>query len=351
MSQPPPPRRAITIADVAEAAGVSRMTVSKVLRGTGRISGDTSARVRRVADELGYVPNGLAGGLSSRKSALIGVLIPSIGDEVYSGVLAGINAVLHPNGFTSLIGETFFGPEAEERLVRMMLTMKPAGLIVTGGLARTEATARLLRQSGIRTVQLWDGDHPDLDATVGLSHREAGRLAAEVFLSRGLARCAYIGAELERDLCAAMRMRGFVDRLAEDRTACRLFTDPSLPRNADSGFALTRRLLSEGEPPEAIHYLNDAMAIGGLRCLVEAGVGFPDRVSVIGFNGTSLRHAIRTRLTTIEVPLRLVGERAAEAVTRDRPDMGAGTVELLPIRFVEGTTARDRSRRAELGGG
>lgn len=340
MSQASAPPRTTTIADVASAAGVSSMTVSKVLRGTGRISDKTRARVLQKSEELGYVPNRLAGALSSQTSHLIGVLIPSINDQVYSGVLAGINAVLHPRGFTSLIGESFFDPANEARLVRMMLSMKPAGLIISGGLHRTEPTARLLRQCGLRTVQLWDGDQPDLDATVGLSHLDAGRTAAETFLSVGLRDACYIGSELQRDLCAARRMDGFVQTLADAGGRCRLITDPDLPRNVETGEALTRRLLADGPPPEAIHYLNDAMATGGLRALLAAGVAVPDQTSVIGFNGTALRHAIRTRLTTIEVPLHDVGERAANALVRPVPGQTGPEVDLVPVRLVPGTTVR-----------
>jgi LacI family gluconate utilization system Gnt-I transcriptional repressor len=314
------------------------MTVSKVLRGTGRISQETRARVLRAAEELGYVPNRLAGALSSQTSNLVGVLIPSISDDVYSGVLAGINAVLHPEGLTSLIGETFFDAANEARLVHMMLSMKPAGLIVTGGLDRTDQTARLLRQSGLRCVQLWDGDRPGLDATVGLSHRAAGRIAAEAFLSVGVRRACYVGADLQRDLCAGRRMEGFVQTVRAAGAECRHVTDPGLPRNAEGGQILTERLLSQGPIPEAIHFLNDAMGIGGLRALLAAGISVPGQVSVIGFNGTALRHAIRTRLTTIEVPLHEVGERAAAAVIRPDPDMA--TVDLVAARLVPGTTVR-----------
>ena len=147
-SQPPANPKAPTIVTVAAAAGVSPMTVSKVLRGTGRISAATRQRVMQVADELGYVPNGLAGALSSQSSQIVGILIPSIGDIVYAGVLAGINSVLVPRGFASFIGETFFDPENEARLVRTVLSLKPSGLILTGGLERTSATAHVLRQSG-----------------------------------------------------------------------------------------------------------------------------------------------------------------------------------------------------------
>jgi LacI family transcriptional regulator, gluconate utilization system Gnt-I transcriptional repressor len=337
-----PSRRAATISDVAKAAGVSSMTVSKALRGIGRISPPTRARVLRIAEEMGYVPNGLAGALSSQSSTLVGVLIPSLSDQVHAGVLAGINAVLHPQGYTSLIGETFFDPQNEARVVRMMLSMKPAGLILTGGLARTEATARLLAQSGVRTVQLWDGDRPDLDATVGVSHLEAGRTAARTFLAAGLTRACYIGAELQRDLCAGRRMDGFVGAMTAAGATCHKVIDPGLPRTADSGYTLTRRLLDTAPLPEAIHYLNDAMAVGGLRCLLDAGLDVPEAVSVIGFNGTALQHAVRTRLTTIEVPLRDLGERAGHAMLDHDGASGRPLVELVGFRLVEGTTVKPR---------
>jgi LacI family transcriptional regulator, gluconate utilization system Gnt-I transcriptional repressor len=313
------------------------MTVSKVLRGTGRISAATRERVIQVADELGYVRNGLAGALSSQNSQIVGVLIPSIGDMVYSGVLAGINAVLVPRGLASFIGETFFDPQNEARLVRMMLSLKPAGLILTGGLNRTPGALHLLRQSGVRCVQLWDGDRPDLDTTVGLSHIAAGQAAADVFLAAGLRDACFIGAQLDRDLCAARRLQGFRQRMTEAGGICRVLSDDTLQRDVASGQGLTAALLNQGALPEAIHYLNDAMAIGGLRALLQAGVNVPGQTSVIGFNGTSLRHAIQTRLTTIEIPLNDVGTRAASALL----DSGTDKTDLVPFRVVMGTTVRE----------
>lgn len=335
-SQPPSPSRAPTIVTVAAAAGVSPMTVSKVLRGTGRISAATRERVIRVADELGYVPNGLAGALSSQNSQIVGVLIPSIGDMVYSGVLAGINAVLVPRGLASFIGETFFDAQNEARLVRTMLSLKPVGLILTGGLDRTAGTLHLLRQSGVRCVQLWDGDRPDLDATVGLSHVAAGQAAADIFLSAGLREAVFIGAQLDRDLCAARRLEGFHARMTQAGGTCRVLADEALQRDAASGQALTATLLQGSNPPGAIHYLNDAMAIGGLRALLDAGVDVPRQTSVIGFNGTSLRHAIQTRLTTIEVPLGEVGTRTALALLTT----GTATTDIVPFRILMGNTVR-----------
>lgn len=338
MSQVPHLPRTITIADVAKAAGVSSMTVSKVLRGTGRIAAETRARVTRIAEELGYVPNRLAGSLSSQTSSLIGIVIPSIGDQVFAGILAGINEILNDKGYTAFIGESFFDPANELRIVHMMLTMKPAALILTGGIARDERTKHLLRQSGIRTVHLWDGDNPDLDVTVGFSHLKAGRLAAQSFLNAGLTRCAYIGSQLSRDLCAASRLEGYSSALAKHGASLQLKTDANLPRSAETGYALTRALILQGETPQGIHYLNDAMAIGGLRYLLEAAIAVPDKVSVNGFNGTALIHSLTTRLTSIEVPLNEIGRMAATAALASPEPCSQVAVDLIEIGLTEGNT-------------
>jgi LacI family gluconate utilization system Gnt-I transcriptional repressor len=314
------------------------MTVSKVLRGTGRISEATRHRVSAIADAMGYVPSSLAGALSSQTSPLVGVLIPSVSDQVYSGVLAGINAVLTPRGYTSLIGETFFDPATEARLVRMMLSMKPAGLILSGGLPRLETTTHLLRKCGLRPVQLWDGDTPGPDVTVGLSHDAAGRVAARICLDAGFRRACYIGAQLQLDLCAARRKDGFLDELRRAGAECRILADPDLTRTAQGGQNLTERLLRDGDLPDVIHFLNDAMAIGGLRALFAAGLSVPNDISVIGFNGTSLQQSVRTRLTTFEVPVRDVGEQAARAVIDSATEQDARPSDLFVPRLIRGNT-------------
>lgn len=91
--------KTVTLAEVAAKAGVSKMTVSKVLREVGNISEETRQRVRQAARELGYLPNSLAGTLSSRRSRIVAVIIPSTSDIVYAEVLSGVNAILRPRGF------------------------------------------------------------------------------------------------------------------------------------------------------------------------------------------------------------------------------------------------------------
>lgn len=330
----------VTIADVARQAGVSPMTVSKVMRDTGRVGDDTRARVKRAAEEMGYVPNGLAGALAARSTPIVGVLIPSVSDGVYAEVLTGINAVLRPQGIQTFIGETFFNPHLETALLRTMLPFRPAGLILAGGIARTAEAERLLSRRTAPAAQIWDGDAPALDATVGLSHLEAGRMAGRHFLALGARRCAYVGAQLDADICARRRLEGFREVLARGGADLVEVTDPDLPRQADTGRDLTARLLAQGMRVDAVHYLNDAMALGGLRQMFAAGIDVPGAVSVMGFNGTSCATSVRTRLTTLDLPRQDIGRRAADSILALRDSGGPLAPVVIAPRLVVGNTTR-----------
>ena len=126
----------VTLEDVARHVGVSKMTVSKVLRGTGSISEETCKKVNQAVIELGYLPNRLAGSLSSSSSEVVGVVIPSINDVSFGELVNGINSTLRPRGLLTFIGESQFNPDTEEEVIKGLLSMQPRGLIVNGGIAR-----------------------------------------------------------------------------------------------------------------------------------------------------------------------------------------------------------------------
>lgn len=329
-----------TLRDVAAKAGVSRMTVSKVMRDVGNISDETRQKVRQAADELGYLPNSLAGSLSSRKNLMVAVIIPSISDIVFSEVLSGVNAVLRPRGFHTFIGESHFDPAVEADLIRAMLSFQPAGLLLNGGIARSADAQRLLEKRNCPAIQLWDCDETDLDFSAGPSHAEAGRLVAEHLLSRGLRRIAYIGAELDKDICARRRYLSLRSSLAASGVDLISLVCEAKPRQAETGRTLAQQLMRLHPDIQAIHFLNDAMALGGLSHLHEAGIAVPDQVSVIGFNGTSLPNTVRTKLTTVDVPRAAIGEIAAEALLNMLANAHVNGSWRAAIRLVQGNTTR-----------
>lgn len=338
------PRRLVTLRDVAQRSGVSTMTASKVMRGAGSISEKTRQKVRQAADDLGYLPNSLAGSLSSRKSRMVAVIIPSIADVVFSEVLSGVNSVLRPRGFQTFIGESLFDPEIEADLLREMLSFRPAGLLLNGGMMRSPDAESLLDRRNCPAIRLWDSDHAAHDFSAGLSHDEAGRLVAEHFLERNLRRIAYVGAEVDRDLCARRRYLALHAALRARGIDLVSVTCESMPRQAETGRVLTEKLMETHPQIEAIHFLNDAMALGGLSYLHEAGIRVPDRVSVVGFNGTSLANAVRTRLTTIDVPRMEIGSVAAGALLQMLAGEHVEGRWQAPLRVVQGNTTSTARR-------
>lgn len=331
----------VTLLDVAAKAGVSKMTVSKVLRNAGSISGETRQRVRQAADDLGYLPNSLAGSLSSRRNKLVAVIIPSISDIVFSEVLSGMNMVLRPMGFQTFIGESGFDPTIEADLIRAMLSLRPAGLLLNGGMARNAEAERLLARRDCPAIQLWDCGNDGLDFSAGPSHDEAGRMVADHFLERGLRRIAYIGAELDSDLCARNRYLSLRSSLAAAGVELTGVTRKTGPRQAITGRRLTEELMRKHAGIEAIHFLNDAMALGGLSYLHEAGISVPDQISVVGFNGTSIPNTVRTQLTTIDVPRGAIGEKAAQALLDMLAGVETKTAWQAGLQLVQGNTTTE----------
>jgi len=203
-------RKTVTLADVARQAGVSQMTASKVMRKTGRISQATRDRVHSAAAELGYVPNRLAGALSSRSSDIVAVILPSINDRIYGDVISGINKVLRPRGYLTFIGENQFDSALEEEIIQTVLSLHPAGIILTGGIDRSEQAMRMLGNWDCPIIQIWDDAEIGFDGSVAPDHAQAVRLVARHFEDRGFRHPAYIGAELDNDLCAARRCAPFL---------------------------------------------------------------------------------------------------------------------------------------------
>ncbi len=333
-----PKERNVTISDVAERAGVSRMTVSKVLRDTGSISLKTRERVLAAVEELGYVKNTLAGQLSSRKSSIIAVLIPSVSDVIFAEMLSGINSVIRPQGLSTLIAESLFDPVIEHETLSNLLSMQPAGLILSGGISQSDDTLALLNKRRCPLVSVWDSDTRIGDDTIGLSHAAAGSMMAEHFLERGFREVAYIGSELHLDICARKRFDGFTRTLAMHGCTVKTTLSDELPRQSVSGKVLTEQLMQTHSAISAIFYLNDAMAIGGLQWLADKGYEIPTQVAVAGFNGTSINQTVHTQLTTLDVPRREIGCKAAQSILKlleDKPLQPSPPIEL---QLVQGST-------------
>ncbi len=300
----------VTLADVAVAAGVSKMTASRALRGGRDVSNKNVEKVRQAAKDIGYVGNHLASALSGQRSDLIGVVVPSMANIVFAEVLAGIAEGIDGTGLQPVFGVTDYDFNKEYDVIRNMLSWNPAGLIVTG-LDQPDDTRRLLAVADIPVVQIMDLDGTPVDACVGFSQHAAGEAMAEALLQSGRKRFAFVGSNLERDTRAAKRLRGFEAGLGKAGLTLVGTETGSSVSSVKAGRELTAKLLSGSVETDCIYYSNDDLAAGGAFHCIAAGIPVPDQVMLAGFNGLDFVESLPASIATSKTPRREIGKSAA----------------------------------------
>jgi LacI family gluconate utilization system Gnt-I transcriptional repressor len=199
----------VSLSEVAKAAGVSKMTASRVLRQNGGYSERTRDLVMRKVDELGYLPNRLATVFAGDStSTFIGVSIPDLGNEVFSQVLEGIDRKLGSFGHQSVLGLTQHTQSAEEEWIKTVLSWQPAGLILTGRYHSARAT-EMLKSANIPIVELWDLNSSPLDMSVGLNHFDSGFDMGRFLIGADYRALGYVGTSHDTASAATTRLDGF----------------------------------------------------------------------------------------------------------------------------------------------
>lgn len=313
-----------TLEEVAAAAGVSKMTASRALRGAKDVSAASIEKVKRAAEQLGYVGNQLALSLSSRRTNLIGVVIPSMSNIVFPEVLGGISSGLEGSGLQPVFGVSDYDLIKERDIIRNMLSWQPAALIVTG-LDQPEDTQRLLRQTDIPIIQIMDLDGEPVDFVVGLSHTDAGRDMASAILQTGRRTIGYIGSAVDRDKRALKRRAGFEAVLAEQGLHLATAETSADPSSSQLGRTLTEKLLERRPDIDCLYYSNDDMAAGGLFACMKLQRRVPEDILIAGFNGLEIVNALPVRIATSHSPRGTIGEKAArlalDAMRGDRANL------------------------------
>lgn len=310
------PCTAPTLKDVSKLANVSVMTVSRVMRNKGYISKEVSTLVKQAAEQIGYRPNKLAGALASDKSNLVGVILPTLSNVVFSEVLSGINSALSKTNMQPFFGISEYSSIKEEELVEGLLAWRPAGLILTG-LEHSDRTHELLSKSSIRISEIMDYSDNPIDACFGLRHALAGCETAKHLLERGYRKFGYVGSFLETDLRAEKRFEGFAKTIRE---AGAQLVDKKCDFGASSmqmGRRLTKEILDQNKTIDALYFSNDDMAAGALMHTIANGISVPNQIALASFNGLEFLDALPLKITTVKSPRFKIGELAGLYMSGD----------------------------------
>lgn len=311
MTSLPPRSRAtgrVTLADVAQAAGVSPITVSRALRGERAVDPALVARVRAAAQQLGYVPDPAARALASQRSSHVAVLVPMLSNALFVDLLEAVQRSLRPAGYQTLMGVTHYDAVEEELLLREQLLQRPAGLVVTG-LERSDAARDLIAQSGVPCVHVMEVSRTPGVYSVGFSQADAGAEMTRHLLARGRRRIAFAAAQL--DARTLQRREGWRRELI----AAGLY-DPALewlnpaPSSIGLGGRMFEQIMQQPDV-DAIFFCNDDLAQGALLAALRLGIAVPQRVAVAGFNDLTGSDQMLPPLTTVRTPRAEIGQAAA----------------------------------------
>jgi DNA-binding LacI/PurR family transcriptional regulator len=306
-----------TIDEVAERAGVSRGTVSKVLSGTYYASARTREKVERAAVELGYRPNLAARALSKGRTFVVGLLIPYDPNQLFADphlldIIRGVEAAANERDYNVLLSTSHRPSDPSSAYSRVLRSNYVDGMVVIEGPNMTLIAEQLKQQSSPWVVSGYGPPGSDAPCV----HADDPTITAELIehlITYGHRRIGVISSQ-PRPEAFDKRLRGFHQALHHNGLYC----DPSLitygDMSVESGYHAAARLLGRPDYPTAIWALNDRMALGALQWAREHGLHVPTDISIAGFDDIAAAALSDPPLTTVRLPSYREGHEAIKLV-------------------------------------
>lgn len=300
---------AVTMRDVAQQAGVSVATVSRVLNESGPVGERTRQRILDTAGALRYVPNGTARSLTTSTTETVGVLLPNLYGEFYSEVIRGVEGAVRARRYHTLLSSVHDGPDELVAALRTLVGRVDGLVVMSPDIEADVLEANL--PAGLPVVLL--GSTAPGHAAVTIDNEDGAAVMVAHLAAQGHQRIAHIaGGAGNTD--AQARLAGYRRAVAERG----LDGDPALVVDGDftesSGHAAGHALLELADRPTAVFAANDSMAIGALRAFREAGLDVPGDIALGGFDDIPVAEYVTPALTSVHVPIHEMGARAVESV-------------------------------------
>lgn len=300
-----------TLKDLARLAGVSPITASRALHRPELVAEATRLRVQQAAEQSGYLPNSLAGGLTSRQTRLVAAIVPTIDHSLFSDMVGALITTLAQERYETTLGISSYDVEHEETWLTAMLSRRPDGVVLTGT-EHTMRTRRLLLNADIPVVELWDYMPHPMDVAIGFSQEEVGRAAFHHLRACGYQRPAILRADDSR---AQRRAQGFLRAAAElgaPEPVQVVFPErrPQLGRGREALSALRAR----SDQADAVFCSSDALAQGVLAHAHALGLQVPQQLGVLGFGDQALAVDCVPALSTVRIEGANIGRLGAQAL-------------------------------------
>lgn len=349
MTQPLPQtgkKQHATIREVAELAGVSQMTVSRVLNRRESVKTSTRERVDQAIQALNYRPNLMARRLAGGKSLFIGLIFDNPSNNYLGELLVGALNRCREAGH-HLVIEDFSASSNEKDIDALIERLGSAGLdgmIVTPPVSEDEFILGQLRAAGLMPVLIAPRETPQDGVSVAIDDVEAADQVTQYLIDRGHQRIAFVAGPTAHS-SARRRHMGFTRAM----TRSGLETNDALFARGDytyrGGMVVGEKFFSLDDPPTAVFASNDDMAAGVIAAAQRCGMRVPDDVSIVGFDDTAIASAMWPQLTTVRQPIAEMGYQAVDLLAKflgTDEDRNAEPNIVLDVSIVERGTVRRR---------
>ncbi|GAB5408310.1 MAG: LacI family DNA-binding transcriptional regulator [Balneolaceae bacterium] len=308
----------VTLKQIANALGVSTMTVSRAMNNSDKVSDRTKKKIRAKAREMGYTPNHIAKSLLSQKTNTIGVVIPEIHHMFFSQVISGIESVIYENNYHLFLTNSSEEFEREKDVIETLRSRRVDGILISCAEdSNQDEYYKGLIDSGTKMV-FFDRCVENIGAScVCVNDRLSSHLITKHLIDHGYKRIAHLAGSSNLSI-SRERFGGYKDALEESG----LDFDEALVKTSgfreDGGYKAMQLLLEEtkGNTPEAVVAVNDPVAFGAIKAIIEAGLTIPDDIAIVGFSDDIRSELMPVPLTTIEQPAYQMGVRAAKKLIK-----------------------------------
>lgn len=305
----------ITIKDVAKQAGVSISTVSRVINDSKPVTDEVKQKVLDVIKETGYIPNPLARSLVTKKSQLIGVIVPEVSDSFVNEILNGIEEVAKMYDYEILLANTYSNKEQELKSINLLRAKQVEGIVMISWKVEQEHI-NYIQNSGIPATYISKTARNYDIHTVSTSNKEATYDMTRYLLEKGHEKIAFIMTSKDDTVLEMERLSGYEQALNKSN----IDLDQSLVKYGgttyEAGYDSMKELLDEGIVPHAAFVTGDEAAIGAINAICDAGYRVPEDISVAGFNDVKIANMYRPKLTTVYQPLYDMGAVAIRMVIK-----------------------------------
>ncbi|MDP8177446.1 gluconate operon transcriptional repressor GntR [Pasteurella skyensis] len=296
-----------TLQDIASHLGITKMTVSRYLRNPNSVAVATQQKIAAAIEEFGYIPNRAPDILSNAKSHAIGVLVPSLTNQVFANVIKGIETITDPAGYQTMLAHYGYSIKKEEQRIESLLSYNVDALILSEN-HHSPRTLKMLKVANIPIIEIMECSEIGTYQAIGFDNVAAAQSMTETMINRGHKQIVYFSARMDKR--TQLKMQGYTQAMQKHG-----LTPHCIITEESSSFSLgakqLHQTLEQYPDTNGIFCTNDDLAIGALFECQRLGIKVPKQIAIAGFHGHNVGQSMTPQLATVITPRLEIGKVAA----------------------------------------